>query len=403
MKILVINCGSSSIKYQLFEEEKVVARGVLERIGQEVSLLKHEASGTTVEIEEAVPDHRQGMERILGVLLDPDQGVISHKSEISSVGHRVVHGGEKFVASTLITEDVIETIREYARLAPLHNPPNLEGIIAAQNLLPGTPQVAVFDTAFHETIPPRAYLYAIPYELYEEERIRRYGFHGTSHRYVSQKASEVLGEPMEQLKMITCHLGNGCSMAAVKEGVCIDTTMGLTPLEGLVMGTRCGDIDAGIIPFLARTRGLTLEEIDALLNRQSGLLGVSGVSNDLREIEREADRGNARAQLALEIFGYRVRKYVGAYTAAMGGLDVLVFTGGIGENAVRMRTLICEDLAALGIVLDEGLNAEPRRDARVISSEEERVRVMIVPTDEEAMIARDTREIVGRGTGKDSM
>jgi len=395
MKILVVNCGSSSIKYQLFEmpDGAVLAKGLLERIGEAESVLSHQAEGRRTEIRKGVPDHREGLDLIVKTLLDGDVGPIEDVSEIFAVGHRVVHGGERFTESTLITEEVVEVVRAYCHLAPLHNPPNLTGIEAAMNLLPKVPQVAVFDTAFHETIPPKAYLYALPFEFYEKDRIRRYGFHGTSHRYVSQRAADLLGRSPDQLNLITCHLGNGCSITAVQGGKSIDTSMGFTPLEGVIMGTRSGDIDPAIIPFLVEEEHLTLEEVHTILNKRSGLLGISGVSNDMREVQQAAEESNGRARLALEMFAYRIRKYLGAYVAVLGRLDALVFTGGIGEHAYRVRAAICDHIEVLGIQLDGAKNEAKERGERIISPTDAPVKVLIIPTDEEAMIAQDTLEI----------
>ena len=396
MKILVVNCGSSSIKYQFFEmpEGRVLAKGVLERIGEAESVLSHQANGRRTEIRQVVPDHREGFDLVVKTLLDEKVGALRDISEIFAIGHRVVHGGEKFAESTLITEEVIEVIRDYGHLAPLHNPPNLTGIEAAKSLLPEVPQVAVFDTSFHETLPPYAYLYALPYEFYEKYRIRRYGFHGTSHRYVAGKAAAFLEQSIERLNMVTCHLGNGCSITAVRCGKSVDTSMGFTPLEGVVMGTRSGDLDPAILPFLAQEENLNLREVVALLNKKSGLLGISGVSNDMREVQQAASGGNRRAQLALDIFAYRVKKYIGAYMAVLGRLDAVVFTGGIGENAPGVRAAICSDMAEIGIELDVARNEDPKaKGSRRVSTDRSKVKVLIVPTDEEAMIATDTLEI----------
>ena len=397
MNILVLNCGSSSIKYKLFRmpEGEVSAAGLLERIGEEVSVLSHRAGEGKVRREGRVADHREGLRWVVDALMDPEHGAIGGPSEIDAVGHRVVHGGEKFTGSVLVTSEVVETIREFSHLAPLHNPPNLMGIEAARELLPDVPQVAVFDTAFHGTMPRCAYLYAIPYEYYENYHIRRYGFHGTSHRYVTLRAAQILGRPLEELKLITCHLGNGCSMAAVKGGRSVDTSMGFTPLEGLVMGTRSGDLDPAIVPFLARREGLSADEVEGILNKRSGLLGLSGISNDMREVERAAEGGDERAKVALEVFAYRVKKYIGAYIAVLGGLDALVFTAGIGENSYRMREMICEGLEVFGIALDHERNRRTvGRKEGDISREGSPVRVLVVPTDEELLIAEDTFEIV---------
>jgi acetate kinase len=393
MKVLVINCGSSSIKYQLYnaDTEKVLAEGIVARIREEGSYLKHEAKGQEVRRDVPIPSHREGFELIIQSLLDEDYGVLKDISEVLAVGHRTVHGGDAFTESTLINEEVIAKMEEYIPLAPLHNPPNLLGIREARRLLPDVPHVAVFDTSFHQTMPPRAFLYALPYEYYEESKIRRYGFHGTSCRYVSQKAvNRILKKPLEQLKMIICHLGNGVTVAAVDHGKSVDTSMGLTPLEGLMMGTRSGDIDPGVIFFLNRQLGLSIDRIDDLLNRKSGLLGISGVSNDMRAIIQEAERENQRCQLAMEMFAYRVKKYIGAYSAAMGGLNALVFTAGIGENSYRTRSMICAGLDFLGIKLDETKNRETIGIEGVISEPDSEVIIMVVPTNEEEMIVLDT-------------
>jgi len=395
MKILVINCGSSSIKYSLFDMEKEItlAEGVVEKIGEEYSTFSQKSAEGKIEKRLVIRDHREGLQLILDSLKG-EGGVIKDLSEISAVGHRVVHGGSDFVESTIIKGEVTRTIEKYAVLAPLHNPPNLIGIKVLMDLLPDIPQVAVFDTAFHQTIPETAYIYAIPYELYEKYGIRRYGFHGTSHRYVSRKAAEILGKDVSELRMVTCHLGNGCSIAAIKEGRSVDTSMGFTPLEGLPMGTRSGDIDPSIIFFIAEQENLSLKMIEEILNKKSGLLGVSGVSNDMREIKKEADAGNRRAQLAMEIFAYRVKKYIGAYAAVLGGLDVLVFTGGIGENAYYIRSKICQGLEFLGVHLDEDRNRDPVKWRGVISAEDSPVKVLVIPTREDLIIARETLETI---------
>lgn len=402
MKVLVLNCGSSSIRYKLFDmpEGQASAGGLLERIGESSSVLRHTSAGREVRREGRVPDHKEGLSWVVRALMDPEHGAIREPSEIDAVGHRVVHGGERFTGSVLVTPEVLEAIREFSTLAPLHNPPNLMGIEAAGDLLPHAPQVAVFDTAFHGTMPRYAYLYAIPYEYYEKYHIRRYGFHGTSHRYVTLRAAQILGRPLEELRLITCHLGNGCSMAAVKGGRSVDTSMGFTPLEGLVMGTRSGDVDPAIIPFLGRREGLSADEVEKVLNRRSGLLGLSGISNDMREVERAAEGGDERAKLALEVFAYRVKKYIGAYIAVLGGLDALVFTAGIGENSYRMRERICEGLEVFGIALDHRRNRRTvGRREEDISREGSPVRVLVVPTDEELLIAEDTFDIVTKEGG----
>jgi len=395
MKVLVINAGSSSIKYQLFTmaTERVVAKGLVERIGEPQGRVVREAGGSETSRDKVVPGHAEAFKEIVEDLLD---GVISGLDEIEAVGHRVVHGGEKFTAAALVTDDVLQAIRECVPLAPLHNPPNLTGIEAARQLLPGVPHVAVFDTAFHQTMPETAYVYAIPYELYRDDGVRRYGFHGTSHRYVAERAAEMLGIPLARLDAVTCHLGNGCSVAAVKAGRCVDTSMGLTPLEGLVMGTRCGDIDPAIIFHLAEVKGLAFAEINDILNKRSGLLGLSGVSNDMRSVTRAAAEGNERARLALAVFAYRVRKYIGAYLAALGRADAVVFTGGIGENAPQRRADILSGLDRLGIRLDSAKNARARGAEADVSVDDSPVRVLVIPTNEELVIARDTAAIAAK-------
>ncbi|RCW51447.1 MULTISPECIES: acetate/propionate family kinase [unclassified Halanaerobium] len=396
MKILVINCGSSSIKYKLFQmkNEKVLADGLVQRIGIEDSFLEYENfSGDEIKIEKDIPDHKTGLKMVIDTLLSDEHGVVENVDEIEAVGHRVVHGAEEFADSVYITDEVIKKLEECSDLAPLHNPPNLVGIKVCQELFPGKPQIGVFDTAFHQTMPEKAYIYALPYEFYEKHGIRRYGFHGTSHRYVSQRASELLEKPLSELKIITCHLGNGASIAAVKNGKSVDTSMGLTPLEGLVMGTRCGDIDPAIVPFIMKKENLSASEIDTIMNKESGLYGVSGVSSDCRDIEEAAKSGNHRAEIALKLFNYRVKKYIGAYTAAMGGVDVIVFTAGIGENAVETREKIISGLEYLGIEFDKDAN-NCRGKEVIISSESSKVKVMVIPTNEELVIARDTKEIV---------
>ena len=393
MKILVINCGSSSVKYQLFEMdgESLLAKGLIERIGEEMSVVSHAARGQEVRYEARVPGHEEAFAHIGNALMDPTHGVIRTPDELDAIGHRVVHGGEAFIQSTLIDGQVIAALEEFSALAPLHNPPNLVGIRCAEKVFPNKPNVAVFDTAFHQTMPRHSFIYALPYDLYEKSRIRRYGFHGTSHRFVTARAAQMLGVPLDLFFGITCHLGNGCSMAAVANGKSVDTTMGLTPLEGLVMGTRSGDVDPGIIFHLARQGNMTLGEIDTLLNKKSGLLGLSGVSNDVRALV-EASAANERARLALDVFCYRIRKYIGAYLAALGRAHAVVFTGGIGENAIPVRRQILEGLDAIGIELDPAANEVRGREA-TISKPTSRVRVLVVPTNEELMIARDTLAI----------
>ncbi len=398
MKVIVMNCGSSSIKYQLFDMEKttVLAKGVVEKIGLHGSFLTNKREdGDEVKLEGEIYDHQQGIEYILGVLVSKKHGSLKSFDEIGAVGHRVVHGGEKFKNSVLITQEVLDQIKEVIDLAPLHNPPNLKGIEAMQEMLPDVPQVAVFDTAFHQTIPPYAYTYAIPYTLYKKYGIRRYGFHGTSHRFVSQQACEFLGCTFEQKRVITCHLGNGASMAAIKDGKSVDTSMGLTPVEGLVMGTRTGDLDLGVLTYVMQKENLTLNAANTLINKFSGMLGISGVSSDMRDIDSAAREGNERARLALETYTYRIKKYIGAYTAAMGGLDVLVFTGGIGENDVSVREKSCAGLEFLGVSIDPQRNLATTGGKRgVISTEGSTVTVVVMPTNEELVIARDTMEIV---------
>ena len=394
MKVLVINAGSSSVKYQLYQmpEATVIAKGMVERIGDEGSKLSQTASGEKHEIVQPIADHEQAMDLILAALVNPEHGVIGDVSEIASVGHRVVHGGDEFSGSVIINDEVIASIEKFSDLAPLHNPPNLTGIRAAIHGLPNAAQVACFDTSFHATIPEVAYMYALPYELYEKYRVRRYGFHGTSHRYVARKCSEVMGVGKYDANMITCHLGNGCSITAVKNGKSVDTSMGLTPLEGVAMGTRCGDIDPAILFYLA-DKGYTSAEMNTMCNKKSGMLGVSGESNDMRNLSELAAKGNKRAQLAIDIFAYRIKKYIGTYTAVLGTVDAIVFTGGIGENAVDIRSQICSDMQQIGIELDADANAATHGQG-CISTEDSRVKVYAIPTDEEFAIANDTYELV---------
>jgi acetate kinase len=398
MKVLVLNSGSSSIKYQFIEmtTHQVLAKGQVERIGMDDAVLSHvRIDGDTVKFSAEILDHNIAIEYVVAILLSKNHGVIKDKSEIEAVGHRVVHGGETFSGSVLITDEVIEKIIENIELAPLHNPHNLRGIMACKRLLPDTPQVAVFDTAFHQKMPEYAFIYGLPYELYKKYKIRRYGFHGTSHRYVSKRASEILGVPIEKLRIITAHLGNGCSMAAVKYGVSVDTTMGFTPLEGLLMGTRSGDIDPAIVLYIMGKEGLTMAEVNALLNKHSGLVGISGVSSDMREIIREMKNGNMRAKLAFDVFCYRVKKYIGAYAAVMGGVDAIVFTAGIGENSTDVRKSVCEGLEFLGIKIDDEKNNSPERE-KIITTDDSPVKVLVIPTNEELVIALDTAEIVSK-------
>ena len=398
MKILVLNCGSSSIKYQLFnmEDQLVLAKGVVEKIGMQGSFLKHEKeSGDKVKFEGEILDHKIGIEYVLGVLTSQKHGCIAGLEEINAVGHRVVHGGEAFKGSVFINDEVINEMERCVELAPLHNPPNLKGIYAMQALLPNVPQVGVFDTAFHQTMPQHAYMYGIPYALYTKYGIRRYGFHGTSHRYVSHRAAELLGLDGNDSKIISCHLGNGASVCAVRNGESVDTSMGFTPVEGLIMGTRSGDIDLGAVTFIMDKEKIGTKSASTLFNKHAGMLGISGVSSDARDIEIAAlENGNERAQLAMQMYDYRIRKYIGSYAAAMGGVDALVFTGGIGENADITRAGVCKDLEFLGIEIDENLNNGLRGKEQVISKEGSRVKVIVVPTNEELMIALDTESIV---------
>ena len=395
MNVLVINCGSSSLKYQLIdsESEAVMAKGLCERIGIDGRLV-YQKTGLDKEITEAaMPTHKQAIQMVLDALVNPKTGAIASLSEIDAVGHRVVHGGEKFAASTLLTPEVLKTIEECNDLAPLHNPANLIGIRACQELMPGVPMVAVFDTAFHQTMPDVAYTYGIPYEYYEKYKVRRYGFHGTSHSYVSKRTAEIVGKPYDQMKIIVCHLGNGASISAVNCGKSVDTSMGLTPLEGLVMGTRSGDLDPAIIDFVGKKEGLSLDEMNEVLNKKSGMLGISGVSSDGRDLEAAAETGNKRAQLALDVFDYRVIKYIGAYAAAMNGVDAIAFTAGIGENNIKMRKDVCSSLTYLGVKLDEEKN-NVRGEERIISADDSKVQVLLVPTNEELAIARETLALV---------
>ncbi|HEY3424672.1 MAG TPA: acetate kinase [Negativicutes bacterium] len=395
MKVLVVNCGSSSMKYQLFDmtDEAVLAKGLIERIGIEGSLLTHQPGDKDkVVINADIKNHSIAIKLVIDALTDGNHGVITSMKEILAVGHRVVHGGEKFAESVLITPEVMKAIEECIEMAPLHNPPNIIGINACAELMPGVPQVAVFDTAFHQTMPKHAFVYGLPYEAYEKYHVRRYGFHGTSHKFVAQSVAELLGQNINDLKIITCHLGNGSSVAAVKNGKVIDTSMGFTPLEGLVMGTRCGDIDPAILPFLMKKDNLSPEQMDNYINKKSGVLGVSGVSSDFRDIEGAANDGNARAQLALDMFAYKVSKYIGAYAAAMNGVDAIVFTAGLGENSITMRASICAGLDYLGTKIDSGKN-NVRGKAQEISADGSKVKLFVIPTNEELVIARDTKVI----------
>ncbi|CCQ93636.1 Acetate kinase [[Clostridium] ultunense Esp] len=396
MNILVINCGSSSLKYQLIdmENEEVLAKGLVERIGIEGSRVKHTTTGKEeVIIEEPMPDHRKALELVLNALVDTNYGAIESMDEIGAVGHRVVHGGEKFANSVLIDDAVMEALNDCIELAPLHNPPNIMGIEACKELMPNTPMVGVFDTAFHQTIPMSNYIYPLPYELYEKYGIRKYGFHGTSHKYVSQRAAEMLDKPIEELNIVTCHLGNGASVCAVQGGKSIETSMGFTPLEGLAMGTRSGDVDPAVIPFIMEKEGLTFDEVNEMLNKKSGVLGISGISSDFRDLEEAAANGNKRAKLALELFCNRVKKYIGAYAALMCNIDALVFTAGIGENSISIREQICDDLECINIKLDKELN-QVRGEEAILNKDLTSTSILVIPTNEELMIARDTLELV---------
>jgi acetate kinase len=397
MKILVLNCGSSSIKYQLIDmtTDIVLAKGVVEKIGLKGSFLKNERfDGNKVKLDGEILDHQTGIEFILGMMISEKRGVIKDLNEIDAIGHRVVHGGETFQGSCYLDDITIKGIEDCSDLAPLHNPANLKGIYAMKNLLPDVPQVGVFDTSFHQTMPDFSFMYAIPYSLYKKYGIRRYGFHGTSHSYVSKRACEILKVDYASKKIITCHLGNGASMAAIKDGKSMDTSMGLTPVEGLIMGTRSGDIDAGALTLIMEKEEIDFSSLNTLLNKHSGVLGISGISSDMREVESAAQEGDERAALSLKMYDYRVKKYVGAYAAAMGGLDILVFTGGIGENGSETREAICKDLEFLGIEFDKQINDGARGKELIISKKESRVTVMVVPTNEELVIASDTCSIV---------
>ena len=396
MKILVLNCGSSSIKYALYnmDDKSVMTSGGAERVGLDGAFVKVKlANGDKKQIMHDIPEHTEGVKFIFSLLTDPEIGVIKSLDEIDAVGHRMVHGGEKFNKSVILTDEVLKVFEECSDLAPLHNPANLKGVNAVKELMPGLPQVGVFDTAFHQTMPPYAYMYAIPSELYEKYGIRRYGFHGTSHRYVSARACEFLGVDPEKVKVITCHIGNGGSIAAVKYGKCVDTSMGLTPLEGLMMGTRAGDIDGGAVTFIQKKLGLSADEMSDLLNKKSGVLGISGVSSDMREVEAAEKAGNPRAILAMQMYNYAIKKYIGSYAFAMGGVDVIVFTAGVGENQIGMREGVCKDLEFVGVKLDPEKNNVRGKEA-VISADDSKVKVVVIPTDEELMIATDTMNLI---------
>ena len=395
MKVLVINCGSSSLKYQLIDAqtEKALAKGLCERIGIDGRLNHTPAGGEKVVINKDMPDHEVAVQMVLDELTDEKYGVISDLKEIDAIGHRVVHGGEKFASSVVINDEVMAAIEECNPLAPLHNPANLIGIRACQAIMPGVPNVAVFDTAFHQTMEPTAFMYGLPYECYEKYKVRRYGFHGTSHSFVSKRAIALAGLDPENSKVIVCHLGNGASVSAVKNGKSVDTSMGLTPLEGLVMGTRSGDIDPAIIEYLAHAMDKSLEEVMKILNKESGVYGLSGVSSDFRDLEKAADEGNKKAQLAQDVFGYRVAKYIGAYTAAMNGVDAIAFTAGLGENNGIMREYVCSFLGYLGVEIDKEKNSV-RGEETIVSTPNSKVKVLVVPTNEELAIARETMELV---------
>ena len=397
MKILVLNCGSSSIKYQLFDmvSGTVLAKGIVEKIGLKGSFLKNERfDGDKVKLEGEILDHQTGIEYLLGLMVSKKRGVIKSLNEIDAVGHRLVHGGERFQGSCFLDDETIKGVEDCSDLAPLHNPANLKGIYAMKTVLPNVPQVGVFDTSFHQTMPDYTFMYALPYSLYKKYGIRRYGFHGTSHSYVSKRACEILKKEYSSLKIITCHLGNGASITAIKDGKSLDTSMGLTPVEGLIMGTRSGDVDAGALTLIMEKEEIDYASLNTLLNKHSGMLGISGISSDMREVESAAEEGDERAILSLKMYEYRVKKYIGAYAAAMGGVDLLVFTGGIGENASETRENICKDFEYMGLEFDKEINSGVRSKELVISKKESRVIVMVIPTNEEFVIASETQEIV---------
>ena len=397
MKILVLNCGSSSIKYALYnmETKEVMTSGGAERVGLDGAFVKVKlANGEKKQIMHDIPEHTEGVKFIFSLLTDPEIGVIKDLKEIDAVGHRMVHGGEKFNKSVILTDEVLKVFEECSDLAPLHNPANLKGVKAVSELMPGLPQVGVFDTAFHQTMPDYAYMYAVPYELYEKYAIRRYGFHGTSHRYVAKRVCDFLGVNPEDKKIITCHIGNGASIAAVDGGKCVDTSMGLTPLEGVMMGTRSGDIDGGAVAFLQKKLGLDADGISDLLNKKSGVLGITELSSDMREVEAACEKGEPKAVLAMNMYNYRIKKYIGAYPAAMGGVDIIVFTAGVGENQWSTRQESCEGLEFLGIKIDKEVNKGLRGVEKIISTDDSKVTVCVIPTDEELMIATDTMELL---------
>lgn len=397
MKILVLNCGSSSIKYALYnmDDKSVMTSGGAERVGLDGAFVKVKlANGEKKQVMHDIPEHTEGVKFIFSLLTDPEIGVIKDLSEIDAVGHRMVHGGEKFNKSVILDDEVLKVFEECSDLAPLHNPANLKGVKAVSELMPNLPQVGVFDTAFHQTMPKHAYLYAIPYELYKDYGVRRYGFHGTSHRYVSKRACEFLGVDAADKKVITCHIGNGGSVAAVDGGKCIDTSMGLTPLEGVMMGTRSGDIDGGAITFLQKKLGLDADGMSGLLNKKSGVLGITGISSDMREVDAAAKEGNELAQTALKMYNYKIKKYIGSYAAALGGCDIIVFTAGVGENQSSMRAEVCENMKWMGVKIDEAKNATIHGEEAVISTPDSKVTVVVIPTDEELMIASDTMSLL---------
>ncbi len=399
MKILVLNCGSSSIKYALYnmDDRSVMAQGGAERVGIGNSFVKVKLpDGEKREIKHDIPEHTSGVKFIFQLLTDPEIGAIKSLDEIDAVGHRMVHAGEKFAKSVVLNDEVLRVYEECNDLAPLHNPANLKGVRAVQELMPKMPQVGVFDTAFHQTMPRHAYLYALPYELYEKYGVRRYGFHGTSHRYVSERACQYLGLDYNKQKIVTCHIGNGGSCAAVKYGKCIDTSMGMTPLEGVMMGTRSGNVDPGVIFYLQKKLGLDADGMSELLNKKSGVLGISGISSDMREVEGAAQQGHERAKLALDMYSYAVKKYVGAYAAAMGGCDIIVFTAGVGENQCGLREDVCREMEFMGVKIDVEKNKTIRAKEAVISTDDSKVKVVVIPTDEELMIATDTMRLVGK-------
>jgi len=396
MKVLVVNSGSSSIKYQLFDmtDESVLAKGLVERIGISDSIINHYPSDREPVItHQDIPNHRVGIKLMMDALLHSDYGVIKDISEIVAVGHRVVHAGEKFSGSVLLTDEVMDALRECIELAPLHNPPNILGIEVCKELMPGIPQIGVFDTAFHQTIPECAYLYGIPYKFYKKYKVRRYGFHGTSHKYVAQKAADILKKPIKELKIITCHLGNGSSITAVKNGVSVDTSLGFGTVAGIIMGTRCGDLDPAIIPFLMDKEKLSIEDINKIIYKESGFLGLSeGISSDKRDLREKANQGDERAIRTISVFTYGIKKYIGAYAAAMGGVDAIVFTAGIGENSIETRAEACEGLEFLGVKIDPEKNKVRAKEA-IVSNDDSKVKIMVIPTNEELMIAKDTAEI----------